>query len=161
MISHIIRFLFKALVGLACAVAVLMILLATVIHMPDSGVKHTFEAKQAAFEEVNTVLRRVLTDRGRTKMMFKVNFDAHAIVFDGEAVYTGEALDRLKSFGNQTFESITVDSEKTVFYYSLGMTGVVYTEDGNPGSFSERHLSFISQCYKVADNWYYAENCRL
>ena len=161
MISHIIRFLFKVLVGFACAVAVLMILLATVIHMPDRGVVRMFETKQAALEEVNSVLRKALEDRGRTKMMFKVNFDAGAVVFDGETIYAGDALDTLKSFGNQTFVGITVDSEKTVFYYSLGMTGIIYTEGGNPGSFSERHLSFISQCYKVAKNWYYAENCDL
>lgn len=161
MLSNIIRFLFKILVGFTCAVVVLLILLAVAIHVPDKEILERFEYKQAAFEEINAVLRQELEARDRTKMLFDLNFDDHTLTYDGEVVYTGEAVDKLKSFGNYAYEGVTVETDKTLFYYGLGTVAIVYSESGNPGSFAERRLSFVAKSFELADGWYFAENCNL
>ena len=128
MIGNIVRFLFKLLVGLACAVLALLILLSVAIHLPDPEIK---------------------------------DIENGAVKYDGETVYGGPEPKSLKSFGNYGFDGVTVLKDRTIFYYGQGVAAIVYSPEGNPGSFAERHLSFVAESFKLADDWYYTENCHL
>ena len=161
MIGNIVRFLFKLLVGLACAVLALLILLSVAIHLPDPEIKDRFAPLREDFETVNSVMLDELEDRGRTKMLFELDFENGAVKYDGETVYSGPEPKSLKSFGNYGFDGVTVLKDKTIFYYGQGVAAIVYSPEGNPGSFAERHLSFVAESFKLADDWYYTENCHL
>ncbi len=161
MFSNIIRFILKFIVGFTVAVVVLSVILMIVIHMPDRENIDIFAGKRDAFEAVNSDLRQELADRDRTKMRFDANFDYDAVVFNKETIYAGPAVGELGSFGVLVFEDITVRTDMTIFSYGGGLQAIVYTENGNPGSFGERFVGPMTRSYKLADNWYYTQFCDL
>lgn len=161
----IVRIFFKLLLGFTASVALISVILMFVIHLPDSQRIEEFKEQRAAFEEVNTTLRQILEDRGRSWMVFYADFDANTLTDTtngGGVVYSGEAVDRLKKFDNNLFDTIRVEEDRTIFYYGRGLEAVVYMKNGrNPGTFTERFVEFVTRSYKVADKWYYTMFCDL
>ena len=159
----LLRILIKIFMGFTCAVAVLTLILMFLVHLPESEKVKEFEKRQDAFEEVNLILRGILEDRDRERMVFYFDFEAHNINDgreNGEIFYTGEAVDELMRFGTSMFDSVYVYKEKTVFSYGRGLLSIVYMKNGhNPGSFEERFVDFTTKSYKLKKKWFYTMLC--